>query len=398
MNTLQEHYSTTNKRLKNSSDWLIKNILPLGWMALLTGMFWVGDRSYYHKIYYLLLAAPALIAVTLQPRQLKPLLHSRLLITIVLFSIYTLITISWSSTETSLDSLAKRPLYVIILLISAGLLALAAADRFMLCLKISAYTSTIAALITLAIFFNEETTGRLDGYGALYNPLLTSHVFGAFMALWIAYWFISETPFDLAAIISITILGALIIATGSRTPLVALAACSGWLMLLTWKKRGLLVLALGVLALGLILLIFPEVITSRGMSYRPEIWYKTLLQIREAPWFGHGYDAPLAIWVSGIDYAFADPHNMLLAILYYCGSAGLLIWLAMYAIALTSAWNHRKDPLSIIASTLLIFGFAATLTEGGAFLSRPKEHWFLIWIPMAMIYAAGLKKYWEKHQ
>jgi hypothetical protein len=39
----------------------------------------------------------------------------------------------------------------------------------------------------------------------------------------------------------------------------------------------------------------------------------------------------------------------------------------------------------MISSALLVFGFAAGLTEGGEFLTRPKEHWFLIWIPFALL-------------
>jgi tRNA A-37 threonylcarbamoyl transferase component Bud32 len=35
-----------------------------------------------------------------------------------------------------------------------------------------------------------------------------------------------------------------------------------------------------------------------------------------------------------------------------------------------------------------MYGIGAGLTEGGGILSRPKEHWFLLWIPLAII--AGL--------
>lgn len=39
-----------------------------------------------------------------------------------------------------------------------------------------------------------------------------------------------------------------------------------------------------------------------------------------------------------------------------------------------------------------MFGLAAGLTEGNAFLPRPKEHWFLIWIPMALLYALWIQQ------
>ncbi len=46
-------------------------VLPLGWLVMLTGMFWAGERSLYHKLFYILLAAPTLVALLLQPRMLK---------------------------------------------------------------------------------------------------------------------------------------------------------------------------------------------------------------------------------------------------------------------------------------------------------------------------------------
>jgi hypothetical protein len=63
----------------------------------------------------------------------------------------------------------------------------------------------------------------------------------------------------------------------------------------------------------------------------------------------------------------------------------------MYAYAAFYAWQNRKNPAVLIASTLVVFGFTAGLTEGSAFFSRPKEHWFLIWIPLALLASTRLK-------
>jgi len=67
------------------SDWLIRHLLPIGWLALLTGLFWAWDRSLHHKLYYTLIAAPALLAALLQPKLLKQLLCNPLII-IFIFS------------------------------------------------------------------------------------------------------------------------------------------------------------------------------------------------------------------------------------------------------------------------------------------------------------------------
>jgi len=62
----------------------------------------------------------------------------------------------------------------------------------------------------------------------------------------------------------------------------------------------------------------------------------------------------------------------------------------LYTIALVYSWRNRSNPAVVIASALLIFGLVAGLTEGRDFLSRPKEHWFLIWIPFALTISAWI--------
>lgn len=384
------HTQAATQWRARGSDWLIKIVLPIGWIALLTGMFWIGDRPYYHKLFYSLLAAPTLLALLGAPRLLMPLLRSPMVIVFLLFSAYTLTTLLWSSTDDPFSSLGKRPVYVLFLFFSAGLLAMKAPSRLQTSIKISAVIASLAGATYLVLFLQGGAAGRLAGYGALYNPLLSSHVFGFFMAYWAAYWFFQKNTFDPLSLISLCILGALILATGSRTPLVAVGACLLWLAIANWNRRSLVVLVSAGLAGALLLVFYSDTLISRGVSYRPEIWANAWQQILEAPWLGHGYDAPMKIWISGSDFAMADPHNMWLAVLYYCGVIGLVLWVTLYAVAFRFAWQHRQQPWVMISSALLVFGLAASMTEGGSFLSRPKEHWFLIWIPMSLMVATEL--------
>jgi O-antigen ligase len=210
------------------------------------------------------------------------------------------------------------------------------------------------------------------------------------MAFWLADGFLRKNPFAPVFLFSLFVFGALIIATGSRTPLLALTACSVWLMVVHWNRRSLVLLITIALALGTFLVFYPEGLFSRGTSLRPEIWKTVWPQILEAPWFGHGYNALWQIQMASGDIFFDNPHNLLLGVFYNLGVVGLTLWLSLYIVALTFSWRNRKNPLVIIASTLLVFGFAAGMTEGGAFLSRPKEHWFLIWIPMTLLFASEL--------
>ena len=132
--------------------------------------------------------------------------------------------------------------------------------------------------------------------------------------------------------------------------------------------------------------LFARMIIERGDSYRFEIWQMAVNKIADHPWIGHGYSANLAI-DPGLGINFQEPHSFALGVLYYVGIVGLLPWMFFQAWSLLSCWRNRVQPLFIIASTWLIFGIGAGLTEGGGIISRPKEHWFLLWIPLALIVA-----------
>jgi O-antigen ligase len=83
------------------------------------------------------------------------------------------------------------------------------------------------------------------------------------------------------------------------------------------------------------------------------------------------------------------PHNILLLIAYKGGLVGVILWLAIYANAFYFAWQHRRNNLTLLASTWLFYGFGASLTDSPPIMPQPAEIWFLIWIPLALLFAAG---------
>lgn len=375
-------------------------LLPLGWIVLLTGMFWIGERSLYHKLYYIFLAAPTLLILILRPRSLRSLCRNPLMIAFLAFSAYTLLSIAWSDTENSTSSLIKRPVYIAMLMFSAGIIALRSPATLEQCTRLAAMVAAVAAGISLIYYLLIQVpagSGRLTGYGALYNPLLTGHVLGAFASFWLASWFLARKALGPSPIVCLAMLGGAIVATGSRTPLIGIAAALGWLLLVGDRRRGLT--AIGAVALILIgiALYFPEAITQRGVSYRPAIWMEALRQISEHPWLGHGFDSPMTVIISDRAGHLADPHNIELGVLYAGGIIGLALWMTLYGLAMSFCWIYRKEPAVTIAATWLVFGFASGLTEGSAFMSRPKEHWFLIWIPLALVYGQSLI-HWKRNQ
>lgn len=376
---------------------LTGKILPCGLLILLTGMFWIGERSDYHKAFYALLAFPTLIASAMRPAITKNLMKNGIFLAFLSFALYTMVSILWSGTDASTTSLLKRPIYISMLFLCVTLIILDSEKKLEAILLLSIGIATISALVSIIYYISTDSSGRLPGYRALYNPLLTSHVYGMFTAMSVALLFTVREKRLLAVLFSLACLLSLLLLTGSRTPLLALACTFAWLILLYRNRTAMIALACTIAFGALLILLSPESITSRGLSYRPEIWHQAWLQISERPWLGHGYDHMMVFWVQGIDYAFADPHNMELAILFSGGLIGLALWLTLYAVALLFAWRNRDHTLTVIASAALIFGFAAGLTEGNSFMSRPKEHWFLIWIPFSLLAACWALKRERQH-
>ncbi|MBH3339753.1 O-antigen ligase family protein [Pseudomonas mendocina] len=360
-------------------------------MVLLTGLFWVPDGSLYTKFYYAFLAAPSLLAILLAPAQMKSVLRDPVILSFLAFSLWLLISMSWSRADDGVGSLAKRPLYVFMLFVGCALIAIKREELLLKALRLGAAIGALAALINVAWFLHNAAPGaRLIGTGALRNPLLTSHVLGFLCAYWIAAWLSRSERRDwLPAVMALPLLAALL-TTGSRTPLMGLTLTCFWMLLMSGQRAVYLIAALPLVA-SATYLVAPEIILQRGTSSRPELWSDAWRQAGEHLWFGAGYNSKFEFDIQGMRYLLHDPHNVELAVLLELGLIGLGLWTIMYIFALHRCLRLRALPQFQIASALLIYGLCAGLTEGGNYLSRPNESWFLIWIPLALLGALSIR-------
>ena len=367
---------------------LVDRVFPIGIFVLLTGLLWIGDHGRYSKLFYWFLLLPVLLRLMLQPRSFPRMFTSRIVLAYLVFSVYMSVSIFWSFPEDSVLNLVKHPLYALLLFFAIFELAQRRFDLLCFVVKWAAICAAVAALISIARYLGEGANSRLAGYGAFYNPLLVSHVFGFFVALWFGIYFMENELLQPLPLFGIVVCGALLFATGSRTPLVATVAAVAWLAALTANRKAAAVIGATLLLGVSVLCLVPEVVTQRGFSYRTEIWAGALRQIREMVWFGHGHGSPLSIQLASIPYPFSDPHNLSLQVLYDGGIVGFVLWLSIYAVALIPCWQLRSDKWVLAFSATVVYGMAAGLTEGGTIFSRPEEHWFLLWIPLALLSVA----------
>ncbi|WP_426135500.1 O-antigen ligase family protein [Pseudomonas sp. PWP3-1b2] len=392
-----------SKRLHYGSnrvfDFLVLWILPIGLLLLLSSLFYVTNRNVMHRFYYGFFSVPTLLLLCLRPREFKALLREPLAVAFLAFSAWALTTVLWSPAPTGDSNLFKVPLQTFMLFAGCGLLLHYRNDLFRPIFFSASVITLVICLLNLIAFFRGFEPGMrmIGGLGALDNPLLSSHLFGFFCVYWL-YVCVNTKRFSTLwlSVPAVAIMGVVILATGSRTPFVALTLAVFWMGLLSRNRRSAL-MVIGLVVAGVALVLFyPELITERGSSFRFEIWRIILDRISDAPWIGHSYDSELYVMPENYsDIALREPHSFALGVLYYIGIIGFIPWLFMLGRGLYQGFRERAQPLFILASSLLAYGIGAGLTEGGGILSRPKEHWFLLWIPLALI--AGLSIAQRRH-
>lgn len=374
-------------------DFICLWILPLGYLLLLCALFFLPGRSVHHKLYYGLFSIPALIALCLRPRLSKELLHEPIVIAALLFLAWALLSLCWGPGNDIDFGQFKPPLHTLFLFVGCYLLVRYRSEiiqPLLFCAAIVALVATVYNLYRFGLIYQPEM--RLIGVGAFDNPLLSSHVFGFFCTYWLSLSMTCKRHQVLwLSIPAMAIMFAAVLATGSRTPLVALTLAALWLCYICWNRRPVFMLGSMLIAGTATFALFADKILERGSSFRIELWQLALDRIAEHPWIGHGYNAGLSL-DPGAGYLLQEPHSFALGVLYYVGIIGLLPWLFFLAWSFISSRRHRVQPLFIIASAWLAFGIGAGLTEGGGIISRPKEHWFLLWIPLALIAALSINQ------
>lgn len=377
---------------RRTADAIERYLLPLGILIFLTGMLWIGSRSGFRSLMLLFTLLPTLALVLLRPTRLALLYTPVLGRLLLVFLAYVACTASWSgSGDLAVES--KRLLYLVLFLLMVAAAYRCAPQRVARTVLLAVAVAALAAVLSIVYFYglqNQPLAERLPGFGALYNPLLSSHVYGSFAALVVGVLCGFElTRVQLGALLlTLAALLAFVLLTQSRTPLLALAIVVA-VQVVTRPSRRSLLLAAIALALGSLAgwLAWDVLIGARGASQRLQIWSESWRMVQSAPWFGHGHGADFELHIPGAEQIFYDPHNIPLAVLFYTGAAGFFLWVCIHAEAYRVLLRERGSGEALVALSLLTYGLVAGLTEGGDYASRAKEHWYLIWWPLACVLA-----------
>ena len=390
-------FSYLNYSKQRVFDFICLWLLPVGLLLLLSDLYFLPGRSLHHKLYYGLFSIPTLIAIILRPKELKEILRDPIVLGFMLFAAWAMASLMWTNGEEDFVGSLKPALHLLMLFWGCALLTRYRSESLQPVFFAAAVIALVATVYNLYMFIPISLVVpeyRMIGAGAFDNPLLSSHAFGFFCIYWLTLGMTCKRPQILfIAIPAFTIMFAALLATGSRTPLVAVVMAMVWLSFICWNRRSLALMSMLVVGGAVVVALFWEMLISRGSSFRLDLWNMVLALIEQRPWIGYGYEATLGLELPGTGgYIVSEPHNFALGVLYYTGILGFTPWLFMQAWGLYSSWRHRVQPLFILASAWLVYGIGAGMTEGGGILPRPKEHWYLLWIPLALIAALSINQ------
>lgn len=361
-------------------------LLPLGFFIFLTGLLFARSMSAYHTLIYATFLLPALLVLLLNIKQYQFILFSKLAQALLLLFILLLFSLYWNAPEVQDMRYAKPVLLIAVFII--GLIQINKPSLILNILLLSAICYMLTGLYSMLYFEKYADHGRLIGIGNLTNPLLSSHLYGIY-ATFIATYFVSmKTSLKMNVLLLIIFAGLMtfLFLTGSRTPFLGLFAVMIFLAVVIKKPK---VIYLG-LFLGLLFLIYLgfnyDLVTLRGLSHRPELWQKSFTFILQHPFLGFGIGTPLQLEVKSLGITFIEPHSIHLGFLYYLGFIGGVLWLFLLFQLTTIFYRNKDHAFAQISMAMLIYGLSAGMLEGGSVFSRPKEVWFLCWLPIALLF------------
>lgn len=361
-----------------------------GVLCLLIGISFPTNKLY-HQALALLLWVPGVVLFWTCRAEIRPMLRTTLGAALLAFTLWSLLTLFWSSVEDPLRQF-KHVLYIVVSLWGMRLLGLLPAHSLEAMLRRCAYfMALLASVYWIRTYWVEGAPWRfrVTGSWQLEHSILAAHVFGFFMVVLYHLKPVGRMGV-LAWSVALWALAVYLVFAQSKGVWVALVA----VVLLTpiWKRdRVYLVLSMLCLAVvGGVLWCAPEFALQRGLSYRPELLREGFeLLFSGNPFVGFGLGSSYRLYLASAAATFDHPHNLFLGIALQLGLIGLLLWGVAWLLLGVAAWCQRAEPLGGGLLGVWLFASLALLSDGVGPWVKPQEIWFLTWIPFGLALALG---------
>jgi O-antigen ligase len=259
--------------------------------------------------------------------------------------------------------------------------------------------AALAAAAALIEFRAHPTwDARLVGLGQLRNSVVAALTFSAALLIALDVALHDARAWRLGAVVAFAVIGAAIVATGSRNGYVS-AAVGIWVALLAAARESRERLAMGLAAPVAVLLaaiafallepISLAAVFPRGDSFRAAIWNAEWQRfVAGNPWFGLGTLTSDRVVIDA--QTFAHPHNLYLASTLQGGMVGLVTLLTVLGCTVWKLVGSVGTREARLALSLLVCGATAYLFDGWELIDKVSLSWLVIWLPVSIALALGM--------
>lgn len=354
----------------------------LGLTALLC-LAWLLPSKHYHQSVIFLLWLPVIPA--LFRADFRHALKQPELLLYLLFMAWTWLVLGLKGSE-ELSSDVKVTFYVTLSLLGI-VLASMAKPRLENWLFAAAVFGGVLSLVSVAEFYwwHPVDRSRLIAVGVWNTAIMAAHAVGVLAILAL---FLTQTqrlkPWQWL-LVAISALGFVLFLALSQTRgvWVALAATLVVMVVTLRSRPGYYLICGGLAAVAVIALLHPEVLTQRGISFRPILWHGGLQLMLDNWALGYGF-TDFGIYVPELDRTFKHPHNLFLNIGAREGVVGLALYLALWGCVAWRAWNHCQQPLGQALLAIWVFSSVSLMTDGIGLWFKPNADWLVTWVPIAL--------------
>lgn len=369
-------------RLGSLDRWLA---VGLSWWLL--GMLLMASSKQYHQLLMLLFWLPGLLALVTRA-EVRRGWRQPMAGVLLVFAAWSALSLLWLPGPAEVGELK---IFFYVFLAANALIALASLNPALLLrsLALSGLIAGLLAWLSILWFYGWQERGwhlRVVGTGLANHPILAAQLFGA-MGIVLLY-LRRELPVVLQGWVwGFACLGYLAFLLLSQSKGPWLAALLTMLAAPLWHRSARLLLVSAGFAGGAVLvaLIWPELLLQRGLSSRPELFVQALAVIEQQPLQGLGFTSDYLLRVPSSGSYFEHAHNIYLHIAVILGLVGLACWLALQAVALSTAWRSRESIEGRMLCALLCFAGIALFTDGVGPWVKPREEWFCLWLPVFLV-------------
>ena len=393
----------TQRRLGNPGRGNLPNFVAVTYALFLAGFFFIPNAVDQYKFYIATVFLPGLF---LLPVALRQVWGSSIWLSLLAYLVYMLLSSLWSETF-SLESLWRDVRYTAYVLMFILLTVYFFQRNRRLPQAIMLFVTLVAIIAACVSVFTFPglaqlpalSEQRLVGLGTMDNPNPSAFIYGFCGVYALDYarrhrgsalgWFCAAGVF---------VIFVLVILTQSNTGLLAFStACA--LLLFTdrrngYSSRGAIIAGTLMGLLSAVFLAWSLGLVNRtidlGFLNRLPIWVHVLQLWLDAPIFGQGFQVTQVPGPDGTPSIANYAHSLFLSTLRDGGVVGLVLLLLVYFFALRCALQMAVRERRSLYLCLFLFGLVCVLVDTDQIVTRPRELWVILWLPLACLVAREL--------